>query len=81
MNEPTAIGIRLKTFRQRAKLSQQKLSDLSGVPRTTIASVEVGIQSGLSVENLIRIADVLGVSLDMLARPTPLQDMGKAGSE
>ena len=71
MPEPMLLGKRIKLYRRRAKMTQQKLSDATGIARCTIAAVESGLQSGFSVENLIRIADELGLSLDQLARPAP----------
>jgi len=69
MAEPSLIGRGLKAYRRRAKMTQQELSEATGIPRSMIAAVESGIRSGLSVESLIKIADVLGLSLDQLARP------------
>jgi transcriptional regulator with XRE-family HTH domain len=73
MAEPSVIGRRLKAFRRRAKMTQKDLSDATGIPRSMIAAVESGLRSGMSVESLIKIADVLGLSLDQLAREDPKQ--------
>jgi transcriptional regulator with XRE-family HTH domain len=45
----------------------------AGVPRPTISLVESGRQDAMSIENLIKIADALNVTLDMLVREDPLQ--------
>lgn len=68
MGEPSRFGRRLKAFRERAKLSQTRLAALSGVDRVNISYVESGRQKSLSIENAIKICDVLGISLDELAR-------------
>ena len=74
MSEPSVFGRRLKAFRLRAGLSQNKLSELSGVPRPTINVVESGQQSGMSMENVVKIADALGISLDLLVRGDVLDE-------
>lgn len=66
MAGPTRFGIRLRYFRERAKLSVPQLSDRSGVPRTSIYGVENGTRDGLSTESSARIAKVLGITLDRL---------------
>ena len=59
MPQPSTIGIRLKAFRQRAGMSQNELSFEAKVPRSTIGQVEAGIQTSMSIENLVKIADAL----------------------
>jgi transcriptional regulator with XRE-family HTH domain len=71
MGEVSLIGRRLRAYRRRAKMSQQKLADEVGIPRSMIAAVESGHRQGFNVETLIKICDVLGLSLDQLARPNP----------
>lgn len=44
--------------REAAGLSQQKLADQSGVPKTTIARIEKG--NNTSIETLTKIANALG---------------------
>ena len=71
MAEPSLIGRRLRAYRRRAKMTQLELSEATGIARSTISAVEAGLQPGFTVETLIRIADVLGLSLDQLARSSP----------
>jgi transcriptional regulator with XRE-family HTH domain len=73
MPEPSVLGRRLRAFRQRAKITQQALSAKTGIPRTTIAQVESGLQSTVSLENAIKLADALGITIDALVRGDPLQ--------
>jgi transcriptional regulator with XRE-family HTH domain len=73
MGEPSVLGRRLRAFRLRAGLSQGQLAELSGVPRPTITVVESGQQASMSIENGLKIADALGISLDELVRGDRLQ--------
>jgi transcriptional regulator with XRE-family HTH domain len=67
MPEPTKLGVRIKTFRTRAGLTQDELARRSGVPRQTIGFVETGIQKSLSLENAIKLAKALNITVDYLA--------------
>jgi transcriptional regulator with XRE-family HTH domain len=60
------LGQRIKAYRELAGLSQNRLAQRSGVPRPTITCVEGGTQNGLSAENLHRIAQALGLTLEQL---------------
>ena len=68
MGEVSRLGRRIKLLRERAGLSQHELAARSGVSRTTIASIETGIRPSLLVDNAVKLADALGVSLDLLVR-------------
>jgi transcriptional regulator with XRE-family HTH domain len=74
MAEPSILGKRIKAFRLRAGLSQNRLSALSGVPRATIINVESGQQESVSLESATRLADALGISIDMLVRGDVLEE-------
>jgi putative transcriptional regulator len=67
MAEPSRLGVRIKTFRTRAGLTQVELAKLSGVPRQTIGFVETGIQKSLSLENAMKLARALNITVDYLA--------------
>jgi transcriptional regulator with XRE-family HTH domain len=62
-----AIGDRIRAARLHANLTQEKLAELAGMDRQAINRIEQGHQSPL-VDNLIRIADALGVPLADLVR-------------
>jgi transcriptional regulator with XRE-family HTH domain len=62
-----AIGDQIRAARREARLSQEKLAELAGMDRQAINRIEQGHQSPL-VDNLIRIADALGVPLADLVR-------------
>ncbi len=59
------FGKRLKSIRQSKKMSQAKLSELSGISVQTISSYETGHSSPI-LENIYDIALILNVSLDYL---------------
>jgi len=59
------IAARLKAARHDAGLTQEELSDLVGVSRTTITNIETGKQ-GITAYELIIICGALDVSSDAL---------------
>jgi transcriptional regulator with XRE-family HTH domain len=61
------IGDRIRAARLHANLTQEKLAELAGMDRQTINRVEQGHQSPI-LDNLIRIADAIGVPLSDLVR-------------
>jgi transcriptional regulator with XRE-family HTH domain len=68
MGDVSRLGRRVKRLRERAGMTQHELADRSGVSRTTIANLETGVRPSLLVDNAVRLADALGVSLDLLVR-------------
>jgi transcriptional regulator with XRE-family HTH domain len=64
INIPLAKNI--KKYRQRAELSQDKLSKLAGITLHTITKIESGATLDPRVETVKRIADALGCSVDQL---------------
>ena len=68
-----ALDERIKTCRQSAGLSQEKLAELVGVSRQAVTKWETG-QSAPSTENLFRLAEILGTTVDFL-----LTEQEKAG--
>ncbi len=61
-----SLGERLKNRRQELRLSQQELSDMTGVRRATISELESGKQQGMTVDTAKALARALGVSIDYL---------------
>ncbi|MBI1800583.1 MAG: helix-turn-helix transcriptional regulator [Chloroflexi bacterium] len=61
------LGDNLKQFRQSKGLSQEKLAELTDLHRTYIGGVERG-ERNISLLNLIRIAEALGVSVADLVK-------------
>lgn len=54
---------RLRELRKNQGLTQEQLSQKSGVHRTSIARYETG-RNGMSEKNLVRIAGALNVTVD-----------------
>lgn len=63
-----SLGTRIRDVRQRRGLSQEKVAELVGVSRQAVAKWESG-QSAPSTENLLRLAEVLGTTADLLMAP------------
>jgi transcriptional regulator with XRE-family HTH domain len=59
------LGLRIRSIREKAMISQEKLGDLSGLHRTYIGAIERG-ERNLSVLSLKKIADALKVSIGEL---------------
>lgn len=62
-----AIGDQIRAARRDANLTQEKLAELAGLDRQSINRIEQGHQAAI-IDNLIRIADALGVPLSDLVR-------------
>lgn len=56
------IGLRIKTLRESAKMSQKDLAYTADLDRSYIASVENG-QRNISIVNIEKIANALNVTL------------------
>ena len=56
------IGKRIRQLRQDRKITQEELSNLAGLDRTYIASVEAG-RRNISIVNIYKISTALGISL------------------
>ncbi len=54
------FGANLKRYRREAGLSQEHFAELCGLHRTYISGIECG-QRNVSLENVQKIADALGV--------------------
>ena len=61
------LGERIKEQRTKAKISQEKLAELVGVSRQAVTKWESG-QSAPSTENLFRLAEIFGTSVDILTK-------------
>lgn len=59
------FGTKVKLFRNKRDISQEKLAELSKLDRTYISSVERG-QRNISILNIIKIADALQVNASSL---------------
>lgn len=70
-----SLGKRIRTERQQLRLTQEQLAELIGVSSTYIGLVERG-ERAVTLEKLIRIANVLHVSVDYL-----LSDSAKSSAD
>ncbi len=64
-NYKVGMGTRLKEKRRSHHLTQEQMADRLNISIKHYSEVERGI-SGLSVENIINVCDILGVSIDYL---------------
>lgn len=60
-----SFGIRIKTLRQKQKISQEKLAEMADLHRTYINLVESG-KRNISLRNINKLSKALGVSLEDL---------------
>ena len=56
----------LKKLRQEAGLSQDQMARKAGIPYSTYLKIESGTVPNPSIQNVLNIAEALGVSLDEL---------------
>ena len=71
------IGLRLKQARRDNSLTQEKISEVLGISQKHYSEAERGI-TGLSVKHLIKISDILSVSLDYLLKGSISENMSKS---
>jgi transcriptional regulator with XRE-family HTH domain len=64
-DERTRLALNLKDLREARGLTQQELSDRSGVPRPTLAHLESG-QGNPTLSVLIKVASSLGIGIEAL---------------
>ena len=62
-----ASAAALVEAREEAGLSQQKLADKAGVPKTTVSRIERG--NNTSIETLTKLASALGMKLKVTITP------------
>jgi transcriptional regulator with XRE-family HTH domain len=74
--DPKWFGVKLRELREQRGLTQQKLSDLSGVPQRSIANWERGIRDpGWS--SVLALCQALGVSCEVFTQqPAPVKPAG-----
>lgn len=66
----TAMGNRLRNYRSSAHITQEKMAELLDISIKHYSEVERGIK-GLSVENLIKLSKISGISIDYLLKGDP----------
>ena len=68
MTAKIVFANRLKEFRTSKGISQEKLAELSGLHRTYVSSVE-RFERNITVDNMERLANALGVDIRELLKP------------
>lgn len=71
MSEISALGQQLRQLRRQSKLSQHQLAACSGVSRSVIAAIESGSRRGITLDNALRLANALDVSVETLSGSDP----------
>lgn len=60
------MGYKIKKIRESKKMSQEELSEKSGVCRTTISNLENNVERNTSTKTLYKIAQALETTVDRL---------------
>lgn len=63
-----ALGERIRACRQKAGMSQEKVAELTGVSRQAVTKWEAN-QSAPNTKNLFRLAEIFGMTADLLLAP------------
>lgn len=61
------MGLRIKTRRKKLMFTQEEISEQLGISVKHFSEVERGL-TGLSIENLIKLSNILGLSLDYIIK-------------
>ena len=62
---------RIKKIKSERKITNEKLSELTGIPLGTLSKIMAGISDSPKLSNMVLIASALGCSLDYLVSGTP----------
>lgn len=63
------MGYKIRDIREQKKMSQEELSQKSGVSRTTISNLENNIDKTAMTSTLVKIANALDVTVDQIFLP------------
>lgn len=61
------MGLRIKEKRKSLKLTQEEIAEILDISVKHLSEVERGL-TGLSIENLIKLSNILGVSIDYIVK-------------
>jgi transcriptional regulator with XRE-family HTH domain len=75
-----ATGARVRAARERAGLSQRALHVASGVSRLTLHRLESGVHTTLTLADMDRLAQGLGVTLEDLLYGSPVRERVQAAA-
>lgn len=62
---------RIKKLKSEQKITNDRLSDMTGIPLGTLSKILAGISDSPKLANIVAIADALGTSLDYLVSGVP----------
>ncbi len=65
---------RIKKLKSEKKITNERLSELTGIPLGTLSKIMAGISDSPKLANIVAIAEVLGCSLDYIVNGTPSND-------
>ncbi len=65
---------RIKKLKSEKKITNDRLSELTGIPLGTLSKIMAGISDSPKLANIVAIAEVLGCSLDYIVNGTPDND-------
>ena len=60
------MGERIKNRRKEIGMTQQELADAVGISRNSLSRIETAVVPNLTVYTAMRLAKVLGISMDFL---------------
>ena len=60
------MGCKIKEFREKAKMTQEELSEKSGISRGTISALENGTARNTTSKTLIKIAQALNATVEQI---------------
>ena len=60
------MGYRIRELREKSNMTQEELSERSGVSRATISALENGTERSTTTKTLMNIARALNVAVDVL---------------
>lgn len=61
----TEFGLAIRKLRLERQISQEALADICGLHRTYVSDIELG-KRNISLENIEKIANALGVSIEFI---------------
>ncbi len=62
------IGTNISRYRKQQELTQKELAEKAGIDLFTLSKIETGTTPNPTIETMKRIADALGVSVDLLMK-------------
>ncbi len=60
------MGYKIKEIREEKRMTQEELSEKSGVSRGTIAALENGTNRTTTTKTLVKLAEALGTTVDQI---------------